>query len=182
MALQAIGKPSFDVVKLDEMKKYLVLEDDYSNETVAALIRTAHEEVTKYLNKAVAKQEFIYSLDSLPGAIISIPKPPLISIKSLKIYDDSGNVATVSVNDYYIDVYSSRLILRNTFQNPFSKLREVGAYEIDFYSGYSTVEEVPECIKTAIKLYVSFRFENPECSEMSKAFYNLIAYERIKPV
>lgn len=181
MALKVIAQPTVEPVNIQEIKSYSILGDDVSDDVIKSLIRTARITAERYQNRSFITQTLELSLDCLPCGIISLPHPPVSALISFKLYDIDDNEYSVDVTDFLLDTASepARLRLKNSKKYPNITLRSFNSVKIRYTAGYGNVSAVPDDIKDAIKLYVSFRYENPECGDIPDAFYNLLKPERV---
>jgi len=101
---------------------------------------------------------------SISNREIYLPRPPLVSVSSIKTYDDSDTATTVSASTYYVDTQSpiGRVVLRtgSTWDN---LLRVANAIEVTYVAGYgANATDVPAPIQRAMIIMATNYFENPE--------------------
>lgn len=115
---------------------------------------------------------------------MNIPLPPLQSIVSITLYDEDGGSTVMNLDDFITDKDSepARLAFKKNKIWPEIKLRSINSVKIRFIAGFTTVNLIPESVKTAIMLYVSHRFENPETDDVPAAFKDILWPDRIIPV
>lgn len=181
MNLKVVVRPQTEPVSLDEMKSYLRIFDNSFDTVLMSLIKTARIEAEKYISRAIMKQTIELSFDKLQNGVIELPRPPLLNLLSVKLYDENDVEYSVTLTDLLIDAISepARFTLKANKSYPLANLREIGAFKIRYEAGASTTEDVNNEIKDAIKFHVAFRYENPEVSEIPKAFYNLLGYSKV---
>jgi len=99
---------------------------------------------------------------SAPGSDrMSLPRPPLSSVTSIKHYNDSNTESTFAVASYLVDTAGTPggVILNNGYTWP-SDLRSRNSMKFTFVGGYgTTAASVPSAIKLAIMHTVAFLYE-----------------------
>ena len=103
-------------------------------------------------------------LTDLTESII-VPRPPLISITSIKAHKQDGNTTTVTATDYIVDSNSepARVALKVSKTWPTDALRAINGVEVEFVAGYGpTGSDVPAPIREAILLCVAESHNNRE--------------------
>jgi hypothetical protein len=117
-----------------------------------------------YLNRLVRQQG--PSPQWLPNgaAIIDLPKPPLVSVASVKYYDPAGTLQTVDASTYTVSTgMGSRVqpLIGNVW--PVVQPRIDGVV-VRYTAGLSNAALVGANIKAAVKLIVSHLYENREAT------------------
>lgn len=105
-------------------------------------------------------------LTDLTEAII-IPKPPLLSIVSVKAHKQDGTTTTVTSTDYIVDTGSEpgRVALKVSKSWPTDVLQAINGVEVEFTAGYGpTGSDVPAPIREALLLCVGDIHTNREGS------------------
>jgi uncharacterized phiE125 gp8 family phage protein len=140
---------------------------------ILALVKTSRRWCEAFQNRAYVTQTWDLYLDKFPvESFIELPKPPLQSLVVLTYKDSAGAAQTVSFVDpsgtvlletdnFIVDTTCEpgRLCLKNGKSWP-TALLESKSIEIEFVAGYGLAEDVPEDIKTAIKMALSCFYEN----------------------
>ena len=178
---------SVDVVTTAQIKANLrIANSDSTHDTQIEICRDASISVAKeYLQKSLMNRTLKLSLDNIPFAdsilpekegittgpfleyrqrSVNLPFSPLVSVSSVKTFDDSDNETTMASSRYYVDTSSEygRVILR-TGETWDDMLRVGNAIEITYVAGYGTVAtSVPAGIRQGIIVLASHYFENPE--------------------
>jgi len=178
---------SVDPVSNNDVKIALrIPTSDSTHDTLIGTVRgVATEIVQNYLGRSLTNQTLKLSLDSLPyeddnlpayeGIVtapymtriarsINLPQPPIISVTSVKTFNDSDTATTISASKYYVDASTDagRVVLR-TGQVWGEMLRVANSMEITYVAGYGTSSGVvPLGIRQAIISLSVFYFENPE--------------------
>ena len=178
---------SVDVVTTAQIKSNLrIASSDSTHDTQIEICRDASISVAKeYLQKSLMNRTLKLSLDNIPFAdsilpdkegittgpfleyrqrSVNLPFSPLVSVSSVKTFDDSDNATTMASSRYYVDTSSEygRVILR-TGETWDDMLRVGNAIEITYVAGYGTIAtSVPAGIRQGIIVLASHYFENPE--------------------
>jgi len=176
-----------DVVTTAQVKANLrIASDDTTHDTQIGVCKDASISVAKeYLQKSLINRTLKLSLDNIPYSdsilpnkegittgpfleyrqrSVSLPFSPLVSVSSVKTFDDSDTETTMASSRYYVDTASDygRVVLR-TGETWDDMLRVANAIEITYVAGYgSSASDVPSAIKQGIIVLASHYFENPE--------------------
>ncbi len=126
------------------------------NDLLAGYIAAARGYAEGFQNRAYITTAFKLTLDRFP-IVISPPRPPLISVTSIKYYDTDGVQQTLSADVYTVDVESEPGRIALGYNQSWPAIRNIiNAVEVNFTAGYGTAgSDVPATIKQAIKLLVS---------------------------
>ena len=93
---------------------------------------------------------------------IEIAAVPVITVSSVKYYNDADTESTWASSNYYVDSASdiAKIVLRDGGTFP-TDLRAANGLEINFTAGYgSSPNSVPEPIRLAILQYMTFLYEH----------------------
>ena len=146
-------------------------------------IIAARKEAEDYQHRAFISQTYKMVYDSFPGSCIDFPRPPLISVESVKYYDTEDAETVFGSGNYSLDLVSEvgRLALNYGIAWPTVTLRPLNAVIIDFTAGYGVdAAAVPDSVKNAIYLYCTYMYENREAeNEFPDAFYDLLRPDRM---
>jgi uncharacterized phiE125 gp8 family phage protein len=171
-------------VTLEEVKLYLRIDGTDADPILNGLIQSAREYCETFQNRSYITQTWELVLDEFPWLPLSLPKPPLQSVVSIKCVNESGVETVWDPSNYVVDVYSEpgRIAMAQNGSWPSVNLQAINGVKIRFTSGYGTATDVPESIKSAIKVYVAHRFENPDRENVPKAVDMLLWQDRVVPV
>ena len=177
-----VTAPLVEPVTVDEVKLYTRVYHDVEDTLIAQWIKSGRKLAEEYQHRSYIEQTWGMNLDSFPCSYIEIPRPPLMSVESIKYYDVDNVEYTVDSNDYYVDVTSAvgRISLNNGVSWPFISLRPINGVVITFVAGYGDTDDVPDQCKDAIYLYCAYRFENrtAEAGTIPKAFFDILTPDR----
>jgi hypothetical protein len=109
------------------------------------------------------RQGSITELHGGSGRSLTLPRYPLSSVTSCKVFDEAGNQVVVTIAATFdVDTYSKpgRLALKRGATWPIA-LRAVNAIEIDYIAGHGdTVASVPGPLKRAVRHLAAYLFEH----------------------
>jgi len=163
-SLATITAPATEPVSLEEAKLHARIDAAEDNPLVQALISAAREYCEDYLSKTIITTTLELTLDEWPeDCIISLPRPPLQSVTSIKYTDSDGIEHTLDAVDYVVspETGRGRVYLKEI---PAVTLREIGAIKVRYVAGYASAAAVPQKIKQAMKLLISQWDKNREAS------------------
>lgn len=137
--------------------------DDY----IETLIKVATEVVEHDTQLKLTRETWRYTMEQFEEDEFYIPLAPIASITSIQYYDSLNTLQTLSSAYYTLDGISgglprgnSRVYLNDPYDWPYTFDRE-DAVQTTFVAGYGTsAPTVPESLKHALKLLVTFFFEH----------------------
>ena len=147
--------PAVEPVTLDEAKAHLREDTADEDALIMRLVTAAREEAERHTGCAFITQSWTLWRDAWPENAVralSIPRPPLISVSSVAVYDRSGAQNVLSNDLYIVDSVGApgRVVLKSTTVLS-ADLREVNAIAVAFDAGYGTATtDVPDAVRTAI--------------------------------
>lgn len=150
-------------VSLDDIRDHLrILENDRDSDLLS-LMSAVERHIENYLGRTLITKTYKLNLDRFCNPIY-IPRPPLVSVESVKYIDTDGTQQTLASSVYTVDAGSTPGKIHLAYNESWPDHRVINnAVEINFTAGYgSTPATVPEPIKHAIKLLVGYYNENTE--------------------
>ena len=172
MALKLITGPVVEPVSLEEAKLHLrvdLSDDDY---LIDSLLRTAREYAEDVSGRAFCSQTWELVADAWPGDRFVLPRPPLVSVTSIKYTDEDGTEATFSSSYYTVDTDSEpgKVVLKSTASWPSVTLVDINGIRVRYVCGYgATAGDVPQRYRHAILLLAGHWYENREAIATSGA-------------
>lgn len=161
MGLKLITAPSIVPVSLAELREQVSWPDDDTTHDarLSSLAADACETIERYTRRAMIAQEWRWTTGE--SRIYQIPRPPLISVESIKVTDTDGQVQTLTAGvDYVVLSNSSPAKIRIADTFAFTGGRDTEPVEINFTAGYGTVAaSVPFSLREAILQLVTLNFE-----------------------
>jgi len=153
--LSVTSAPAAEPVTVDDIKAHsrvdLADEDGWIRDAISAARRLC-ETFTK---RAFVTQTLRLSLDQMPAWEFYLPRPPLVSVTTIK-YQDSSNVQqTISGSAYTVDTYSEPGRITPAYNTSWpTGIVHTNAIEVIYVAGYGAASAVPASIKQAIKMTV----------------------------
>lgn len=175
-------------VTVEEMKAYLRIDTTDDDNLIGMFIDAATQAVRNWTWRAILKETLEFTIDRVGGgddAIvglgsgvhtiskdyllsqpndIDLPFPPVISVSSVKTYNQSNVEATFDAANYLVDGNSGRISL-NQGKNWPSGLRDRQGMKITYIAGYEA-EDIPAPIKTAITIHTAYMYECRQACEL----------------
>lgn len=147
-------------VGLTTCKDYLRVTGNTENALITSLIKAASKSLESYSKRTFQSKTFDLWLDDFED-VIYIPSPPLVSVTSVTVYDDSNNATTVSASTYRVDTETDAIYLNDGYTWP-TVQRDFRGVRIRFVAGYGDAAdaEVPEGMQMAVMLYVATLYEH----------------------
>lgn len=165
MSLKLITAPTTEPITLTEAKLHCKVETDADDNLITALITAAREYCEGRQRRAYITQTWELWLDAFPDEpYIKLPRPPLVSVSSVKYYDINDSPTTISSGDYYVDSKSEPgwVSLNTGVSWPSTTLRPVNGVCITFVAGYGDAEDVPQMVKQAMLLIIGAWYDQRE--------------------
>jgi hypothetical protein len=179
-ALIRTGLPVEEPITLEEAKTFLRVNNDEDDALLDSLIIAARILCEESTRRALITQQWRLWLDAFPGAeepwwdgvregtvngvirrFIHLPRPPLISVDSVRIYDEDNQEEEFPAEATFVDTASEpgRLALRNGAAWPVPG-RSYNGVRVDFTAGYGAAEDVPQALKQGMLAHVAHLYEN----------------------
>jgi uncharacterized phiE125 gp8 family phage protein len=173
MPLKLITAPEEEPLTLAEAKAHLRVVSTDDDALITSLIASARQAVEGYTQRSLMLQTWELALRAFPTACradaslylfaIQIPKGSLYSITSVKYVDESGVLQTMDEEDYQLDDHSEPPQLVPAYGTVWPATRaQPNAVLIRYVAGYPEAENVPEQIKSWMKLRIGTLYENRE--------------------
>lgn len=184
MSLKVITPPAVEPVSVEEVKLHTHISHSVEDSLLSTWIKSARELAEGFQRRAFITQTLEISFDSYPEMPISIPRPPLVSVSSVKYYDCENNENTIELGSLIIDIdhEPGRLCWAYDKTWPSVTLRPMNCLKIRYIAGYGDLaDKVPAAVKDAIMLYCAFRNENraAEIDSAPKQFFDLLRPDRM---
>lgn len=161
--------PAEPLVALDEARLWIRRDDvdvTIDDVLIQELVSAATGLCEKYTNRCFVERTIAGHFASLvesnrqnyPLPFVQVRRSPIIAISSVSLFVDGDYSVVVDPADYEIEKTSGfgRLRFReipNADDVPYP-------IQVVFTAGYGAAADVPESIKTAVKQYVAFLYEN----------------------
>jgi len=184
MALKLITPPASEPVSLAEAKAYLRIDTNDEDALISGLITAAREYCESFHNRAYITQTWELSFDDFPNMPLKLPRPPLVSVESVKVIDSTGAETTLDPSDYIVDTDSEpgRIAFTSGKCWPSVELAPINAVKIRYTAGYDDAQKVPQSVKQAMLIYIAHRYENPDTDDVPEVVRTLLWPDRVVPV
>lgn len=136
LSLRRMVDPQREPVSLAAMKAHLALDTDFTTDDalIGSMLAAARQEAEDFLGQALMPQQWLKALDAFPqqrfwdgaparpsdyygnadlpatiagsGQAIALPRPPLISVDSIRYVDPSSSLVTLAPEKYQVDSVS----------------------------------------------------------------------------
>ena len=152
-----------DPVTTAEAKLWMRVSISTDDTLIASLITAATTYLEGQMNREFIDETLILKLDRFLNEV-ELPGSPLDSVTSVVYIDTSGDTQTVSTDVFTVDTVAEPGVLRLGFNQTWPIPRTTpNAVTVTYVSGYGAAgSDVPEEMKTAIKILVAHWYENRE--------------------
>jgi len=184
-ALIRVSDAAAEPVTLAEAKAHLRVTDDAEDAYIGGLVKTARAAIEAFTGRALITQSYVLRIDAWPRDAcrpwVDIPRPPLIAVTEVKVYDAGGTATVWDPAQYSADTMSAPGRL---YRNPGSLWpepgRSVAGIEIAFDAGYgAAAADVPAPLRQGLLLQLAHLFENREPALFDGAALALLAPFRL---
>jgi len=162
-ALKLVTAPIIEPVTLEEARVHCKVTSTAEDFLLELAIRAAREHAEAYTGRRFVTQTWDYFLDCLPIGEIELPYGPLVSVTSVKYFDEAGVEQTLATSEYQVDASSDPGRIAPAYGKSWPSARaQLNAVTVRFVCGYGGLASVPFSIKAAILLIVGHLFEHRE--------------------
>ena len=179
MPMQLITPPAAEPVSLAEAKLHLRVDFDDDDALIQALISAARQAAEMLIQRQLVTARWRMVLDSfpgpslmgvpagqtftLPGHAILIPKSPLQSMVEIRYLDMAGVSQVMPSAHYTVDKACEPARITPVFGQIWPvALPQIGAVSVTFDAGYGSAADVPEGLKSWIKLRLGSLYAHRE--------------------
>lgn len=163
MNLKILTPVVTEPILLAEALLHLRVSGSVDNTLIQDLITVARETAENITNRALATQTLTLSMDYFPPGNIRLPRPPLVTVSSIKYKDSTGLIDTLwPAANYIVDIAKEpgEVSLAYGIQYPVFTPYPTSAIKIIYIAGYTT--DCPLSIKQAMLILISHWYENRE--------------------
>lgn len=176
------GGATAEPVSLDEAKDHCRVTITDDDALISALIQTATDHTEIYLNRTLMEKTLDFYMHMFPlhdHFPIALPYPPLVSITSVKYYDQDDTLQTWDSAEYTVNTNNpdyGMIYPAQGFSWPTMRNDEPDSVIVEYVAGYTSTggndpaDRVPVTIKHAILLLISHLYENREATTMGTNF------------
>lgn len=150
-----VTPPAIEPISLAEAKAQLRVDGTQDDTLITSLITAARQVAESLLARALITQTLRYLCDEAPEDVFTLPRAPLQSISSIKVYDDADTATVLDPSLYMADTANSRVALRSGAVWP-SVNRVMNGFEVQYVAGYgSNASDVPLAIRQGLLAHIS---------------------------
>jgi len=146
-----------EILSLKEVKSYLKIDLDDSDEFLSDLIITVRQYAEKFLNFHFTRKSFRQLNLGNNIQNINIIHTPVISIKSLSVINNDQKNVQVSSDEYYFDHFNQISITKLAFL--YNKV--ILLYEV----GYKNSNFIPLPLKTGMLMHIASIYDSGNLSD-----------------
>jgi uncharacterized phiE125 gp8 family phage protein len=148
------------------VKAHLRVPTEEEDDLILFFSEAARDAVEKFLRRSLITQTWELAIDEgPPGDVVNLPRPPLVSVASVKTFDLTDTESTYSAVNYEVDAAASRIFLKDNQIWP-TPLRDERSFVVTYTSGYGNLPSaVPPQIRLGVLKLTGHYFENREVLE-----------------
>jgi uncharacterized phiE125 gp8 family phage protein len=190
MSLTHIDPPATLPVSLEEMKNHSHIDGALEDARISDFLRTAMAKLDGrdgLLGRCLITQSWRLTLDGFPPEI-ALPLPPCQAVLAVRYVNPAGMLQTLAPEAYQVfglgDTDPARI--RSAFGGSFpATRRSPESVIVEFRAGYGEAADVPEPLRTAIKMHAGHLHEHRESvaagtfSEVPQGYHDLVGDYRI---
>lgn len=152
--------PTVEPISLADAKAHLrTITGDTSEDSaiITPLIQAAREYCENITGRALAAQ----TVKAYPDywGLWRLPRPPLISVTSIKYYDEDNTEYTLAAVDYQVDAVDGQI---HILTEPDVTLRDLNPIVVEYTCGYTTGNALPAAVRQAMLLLIGHWYMNRE--------------------
>lgn len=155
--------PTIEPITVTELKDYARIDGNSEDSILSSIIISARMLVENFLNRALIEQVITLQMDYWPTRTLYLPRPPLLSITSITILDESDVETTYSSSNYYTVTNSpvGTITIKENCSIPINTTRWNQGIKVVYKAGYgSTANYIPQAIKEGVKVWAAMIYEN----------------------
>ncbi len=177
-----VTSPALEPVTVDEIKAQARIDTSAEDTLIGGLITAARQWIEFYTSRALLEQTWRFSFDNWPqqmrdawegyergfsspldeAAFIVLPRPQLMAVTSVQVFDEDDVGTVWDSSNYFVDTDSTpgRLALRSGARWPVASRRANGIC-IEYKAGYGDARaDVPEAVRLAVMQLATHWYEH----------------------
>jgi uncharacterized phiE125 gp8 family phage protein len=161
MRLQELTPPAEEPLTLSEAKLHLRITHDADDDALNALIMAAREMCEGWTGLALVTRTYAFTADGWDGKPVELPRPPLVSVEEIAVYNANGEEELFDEDNYYAETAGrpGRIILKDSATPPLPGLA-IGGIEFRFTAGFGAAAAVPASLKQGMLRLVAHLYMN----------------------
>ncbi len=188
MTLQVLVPPAAEPVTLDEAKAVLRVTDIAEDGLIGRLIRAARQRIETALGLSLITTTYRETLDLWSDCLtvngyIRLQRGPLVSVDSVRIANENGDMETVDPSRYRPRLDSRPGLIAPLGAGLPPSAQPVGGLDITYRCGFGdTADTVPEPLRQAVLALVAHSFEHREAADLTLALVEpwLAPFRRVR--
>lgn len=172
--LALLTPPTDEPVTLEEALTQCHADAGVEDDWFTARIRAGRQKVEDYVKRSLVGQTWALRVEGNIPAVMDLPRSPVRELVSITHRADArGDSVDVGIDavTFNNEGCPARIILPNGYST--------GVLRVEYRAGYNA-SDLPQPLKDAILLYVSYCYENRAGeNDIPKAFYDLIQPYRL---
>jgi uncharacterized phiE125 gp8 family phage protein len=164
MPLKPITGPLTEPLSLAEAKLQCKVEHDDEDTLIQGVITSARLQAEHLTGRPFITQTWEVVLDAFPCGAIALIKANVLSIVSVTYLDLEGDSQTLAPTAYTLDAEDTTDCWLHPARDTTwpSTIDTANAVRVRFTCGYGSAADVPEVVRTWMKLMVSHYYNNRE--------------------
>lgn len=161
--LSVVTPPAVEPITLDEALVQCHANQGVEDEWFYETIKAVRLDAEMFVRRAFIEQTLRVTFDKFPSIPILLPRPPLISVESVSLYDIYNVETVIDISNLYVDTFNcpGRISINSGYSLPSVSLRELNSIVIQYKAGYGTTpDDVPNNLKQAMLLHLGFLYES----------------------
>lgn len=161
MYIKVLSTSNVQVLTESEVRSYLKIDNDDESDIINLIINSSIDFTEQFLRRTIKQKTLLVSLDSFPVNEIKLPYSPVVSISSVKYYDDNNTLNTINSSEYIFvqNKLPCEIVLRSPYTWPVPGDRS-SAVEIEYIAGLSDIKLLHPTIKQGLLLLCSHFYNN----------------------
>jgi len=183
--IQMTSTPAENPITVQEVKDFARIDGNDEDELIETFISSVRDACELWLGRILVERSVKILFSEWNREVVELPFPPLVSVTSFKTIDEDGVETVYSSDNYYVitEAIPGRIVLKTNASIPTTSIRSISGYCVEYQAGYGAASNVPPSIKEALKLWVTWVWENrnltPEPPAEARAFLNLYRVSRL---
>ena len=162
-----------EVVTLAQAKAHMRVSGSADDDYIASLLRAAREQAEHKLRRSIGAQILVLQLDEFPhdvfgaSSAVALPRPPAVSVTSVKYIDSDGVQVTMDSGAYVLDAQSASAWLLPAYGTDWPATREqANAVQVKYVTGY-TPSNCPATIVHWVLMVAAAMYELREAENVA---------------
>lgn len=137
---------------LPELKRHLRINGDYDDYSLSEIGSQAVDYVEEMARCTIFNSTYTYRLDRLCDSF-SLPRPPLVSVQSIKYQDEDNAQQTWANTEYDVLLGHEPGIVRLAFDKELPDTRQPAGVIVEYTAGYGAAwSDLPPFVRHTVKL------------------------------